>query len=529
MPIHESDSQFMVKDLKPAEIYDFGEDESDEAGRFRKLQQGLDHQFREIFSEPAAPRTVLIVPSLSLDKEVLARITGAKHYEQRMLCLLMLLRFPHTHVVYVTSEPIPPAIIDYYLHLLPGIPRNHAESRLTLLCCYDGSDTPLTEKILSRPRMLERLRAVIKVPERAHMTCFNVAAPERRLALRLGIPIYGCDPDLLPLGSKSGSRAVFREAGLRMPDGFEDIADTDGVINALAELKARTPSLRRAVVKLNEGFSGDGNAIFDYADAPASSQLRAWIADRLTGMEFVAGDMSWDIFSTKIEEMGGIVEAFVEGENVQSPSAQYRIDPTGRLDVISTHDQVTGGKSGHEYHGCRFPADDAYRLDIQAAGLKAGEVLRKRGVLGRFGVDFISVPKGNGWEHYAVEINLRKGGTTHPFLTLQYLTDGTYDPATGLYHARGGRACYYYASDNLQAPHYRGLTPEDLIDIAVDNDLHFHTSNQEGVVFHLIGALSEYGKLGLVCVSDSHEAAERLYHNTVEILDREGRQATAQA
>jgi hypothetical protein len=517
----------MADNLEPADRFELEQPGTDETDQFRQLQKNLSRQFREIFSTPTAPRTVLIVPSLSLDKEVLAKIAGARHYEQRMLCLLMLLRLPHTHVIYVTSEPIPPAIIDYYLQLLPGIPRSHAQKRLTLLCCYDGSDQPLTEKILSRPRMIQRLRTAIETPDLAHMTCFNVAEPERRLALQLGIPIYGCDPDLLPLGSKSGSRVVFREAGLRMPDGFEDLADTNSIIDALTELKARTPSLRRAVVKLNEGFSGDGNAVFDYSGAPAPSQLGSWIADHLSGMDFVAQNMSWEVFGTKIGEMGGIVEAFVEGVNKQSPSAQYRVDPIGCLEVISTHDQVTGGKSGHVYQGCRFPADEAYRLEIQAEGLKAGEVLQKRGVLGRFGIDFISVPKGNDWEHYAVEINLRKGGTTHPFLMLQYLTDGAYDPATGLFHTQGGRPRYYYASDNLQAPHYCGLTPDDLVDIAVDNDLHFHTGNQEGVVFHLIGALSEFGKLGLVCVADSHRAAERLYRNTVEILDREGRQAVS--
>jgi hypothetical protein len=49
------------------------------------------------------------------------------------------------------------------------------------------------------------------------------------------------------------------------------------------------------------------------------------------------------------------------------------------------------------------------------------------GVLGRFSVDFLSVFENAKWTHYAIEINLRKGGTTHPFLMLQFLTDGIYD------------------------------------------------------------------------------------------------------
>ena len=80
-------------------------------------------------------------------------------------------------------------------------------------------------------------------------------------------------------------------------------------------------------------------------------------------------------------------------------------------------------------------------------------------------------------------------------------------------------ARYYVASDNLQSERYRGLTPADLVDIAVERQLHYDGASQEGVVFHLIGALSQFGKLGLVCVGASPERAQALYARTVEILD----------
>ncbi len=501
--------------------------EADETALFKALQAGFAAQFRRVFDDPKAPRTVLVVPSLTLDQDVLARISGFTHYEERMLCLLLLLRLPRTRVIFVTSQPVPPAIVDYYLQLLPGVPREHALRRLTLLACHDGSARPLTEKILERPRLMRRIAAEIPDPAAAHMTCFNVDAPERRLAVALGLPIYGCDPDLLPLGSKSGSRAVFREAGLPMADGFEDLGDAGAVAEALAELKARNPGLRRAVVKLNEGFSGEGNAILRFDGAPEGAALLPWLRERLPRLDFAAQSMTWEEFSGKIGAMGAIVEAFIEGRGKRSPSAQCRIDPTGKLEVISTHDQVTDPRSGQIFLGCRFPADRAYRMDIQAEGMKAGAVLARHGVVGRFGVDFVSVPDAAGWTHYAVEINLRKGGTTHPFQMLQFLTDGAYDPATGLYKTGGGRPRYYFASDNLESPAYRGLIAEDLIDIAVENGLHFHGARQEGVVFHLIGALSEFGKLGVICVAGSRAGAERLYRETVAVLDREGRAGEA--
>ena len=210
-----------------------------------------------------------------------------------------------------------------------------------------------------------------------------------------------------------------------------------------------------------------------------------------------------------------------EIDEKRSPSAQFRIDPVGEIDFVSTHDQVLGGPGGQVFLGCRFPADVAYRLAIQAEGAKVAARLAQRGVLGRFAIDFISVRFGDLWLNYGLEINLRKGGTTHPFLMLQFLTGGAYDPATGLFHTPAGQQRFYYASDNLTAPHYQGLTPTDLVDVAVLNGLHYDGTVHEGVVFHLIGALSEFGKVGIVCVGGSPERAEALYCRSVEILDRE--------
>jgi hypothetical protein len=486
-----------------------------------KLQQRLVQSFTEIFENPRLPRTVLVLPSLSIDQQVLAKVSGAHHYEERMLCLLMLLRMPRTRIIYVTSTPIAHAIIDYYLHLLPGIPGEHARRRLSLVSCDDASSAPLTRKILQRPRVLDRIREAIGDPASAHMTCFSVTELERKLALHLGLPIYGCDPSLSHWGSKSGSRKIFREADIEMPVGFEDLTDAHDVASAIADLKATMPDLNKAVVKINEGFSGEGNAVLDLTDAPTGAAVLPWVRARLPLLAFEARGMTWDLYQEKLSGMGGIVEEFVAGSIKQSPSIQVRVDPTGRLDPISTHDQVLGGRNGQIFLGCRFPANDEYRLDIQARGMRAAEALAGKGVLGRFGIDFISIKQGDVWRHLAIEINLRKGGTTHPFVMLQFLTDGHYDPATGRFLTPAGHPRSYYASDNLESERYRGLTPDDLIDIAVMNGLHFHASTGEGVAFHLIGALSEFGKLGVVCIGETQQRADALYRRTVDVLDTE--------
>jgi pheganomycin biosynthesis PGM1-like protein len=493
-----------------------------ELRRFAQIQERLQSLARRLISDPGAPQTVVVDPSLTLDTEELAKISGVHHYEERLLCMLMLLRMPRTRLVFVTSQPIPDPIVDYYLHLLPGVPLRHARRRLTLLSCHDASDVPLTEKILERPRVIERIRAAIVDPDAAHMTCFNSTALERTLAVRLGIPLYGNDPKLNYLGTKSGSREVFRQTAVPLPDGFEHLRDEQDIVEAVIELKRRQPELRRVAIKLDEGFSGEGNAVFPYDGAPEGRNLARWVHTELPRrIRFEARGETWERYRHKFAEMGGIVECWVEGEEVRSPSVQCRINPLGEAAIVSTHDQVLGGPSGQIFLGSTFPADAEYSRDLKEAGQRVGDVLKERGALGRFAIDFISVKREGGWEHAAIEINLRKGGTTHPYLILRFLTDGAYDPEDGTYYTPTAKPCFYYASDNFQSPDYKGLTPDDLVDIAVDNGLHFDGASQQGVVFHLIGALSQYGKLGTVCIGDSHESAQKFYRDTVAVLDRE--------
>jgi hypothetical protein len=499
-----------------------GSDE--EVRRFAELQARLPTLFERVFSDDREPRTVVVVPGLSLDQDVLAKIPGGLHYEERQLSMLLLLRMPNTRIVFVTSMPLDPVIIDYYLHLLSGVPASHARRRLTLLTAHDPSPDTLTQKILDRPRLLARIRRAIGDPQDAHMSCFNSTSHERTLAVQLGIPLYACDPELTTLGSKSGSRRIFREAGVLLPDGCECLRDARDVTSALVELKRRNPDLRKAAIKLEEGFSGEGNAVFAFSGAPGGSGLAAWVRRELPKrIEFAAADERWEYYERKLEEMGGIVECWIEGEK-QSPSIQLRITPVGGLELISTHDQVLGGASGQVFLGSRFPAAAAYARDLHETGERVGEVLRSRGVIGRFGVDFVSVPDGDRWQHYAIEINLRKGGTTHTLQMLQFLTAGRYEPDTALFRVPSGQVRFYVATDTLQKRCLRKLTPEDLIDIAVEDRLHYDETRQQGTVFHLLGAVSGYGKVGLVSIAETPQAAYELYERTAKTLERRARE-----
>jgi hypothetical protein len=490
--------------------------------QFDHLQKKLVPLWKSIQSFNQDPQTIVVVPSMSIDAIGASAVMQA--YEERFLFLLLLLRQPRARLIYVTSQTILPSIIDYYLDLLPGVIPSHARQRLFLLSPLDASVRPLSEKLLERPRLIERIRSLISDPDRAHLVPFNTTNREKELALRLGIPMYGADPKFFPLGTKSGCRKIFLAEGVPHPLGYENLASKDDVIGAITQMRARKPSIKQVLVKLNEGVSGEGNALVDLTRLPPSgdSNERAALEERLKAMQFELSGAIYDSYMKNLQARKGIVEERITGEEFRSPSVQLRVTPLGSVELLSTHDQMLGGPSGQSYLGCVFPADGAYASLITREAAKVGKRLAKEGVIGRFALDFVVVRSDSGeWDPYAIEINLRKGGTTHPFLTLQFLTDGTYDPEAAIFTAPNGKQKFFVASDHVESPLYRTLTPDDLFDIVVRHGLHFGQTRQTGVVFHMMSALGELGRMGLTAVGNSHEGAKAIYTRAVAVLDQE--------
>ena len=161
--------------------------------------------------------------------------------------------------------------------------------------------------------------------------------------------------------------------------GFENLRDEEDMVDALVELKTRHPTLRKAVVKLNEGFSGEGNALFSF-EGSEGKNLRQWVETMLPRrLKFEAEHESWEYFRHKFAEMQGIVEMFIEGDVKTSPSVQCRITPLGEAITISTHDQVMGGPSGQIFQGCLFPAHQGLSAGYPGSRPKGGAVAEAAG------------------------------------------------------------------------------------------------------------------------------------------------------
>ena len=439
-------------------------------------------------------RTVVVVHSISFDvPDQLIPVFPA--YEERFLCMVLsLLRAPRSRVIYVTSQPIHSRVVDYYFGLVPELDTPEGRARFVPVSLVDGRNEPLSRKLLARPGAIRRIKDLVGKPEFAMILPFCMTADEVALAESLEIPIYGSDPALNWLGSKTGSRRVFAEEGVPHPIGL-DVGGADDLPDALRELRARSPEARGAVLKLDKGVSGLGNALLDVEHASR---------DLYSAIELEDEELSVEQYLAALDDEGGILEERIEGEAFRSPSAQLRMSPAGQIDVMSTHDQVLGGLHGHTYFGCHFPADSEYAERIAAESLKVGRRLAREGVIGRAAVDFAAVKHGDGWRPYALEINLRCGGTTHPLFALTTLTDGVYDPLAAEYRTRFGDIKHYAATDHLDSPAYRSLTPDDLLDVVVaERRLGWDSERETGVVLHMISAIAVAGRIGVTAIGDT--------------------------
>jgi hypothetical protein len=413
-------------------------------------------------------------------------------------------------LVVVTCLPVADEVVDYYLGLIPAA--ENARDRIHLLSPEDDSPRPLAQKILERPDLLARLRELISDAAGAFIMPFNVRRLERDLALELDVPIYGVDHRFARYGLKSGCRRVFESAAVSHPLGEGGLRSAAELADALMAVRQARPGLEAAVVKLDDAVYGEGNLVISLRDLPpwGTPEQEAAIDVRLRSLP-----------SSYLEKFsdGGIVEELIAGE-ISSPSVQMRILPGGEPVVVSTHDQVLGGELGQTFVACRFPAEREYAAGIVREARKVGAYLGAEGVVGRFGIDFVVARRDGGWVSYAIEINLREGGTSHPYGALWLLTDGSLDETKTTFRTPSGQVKYYFATDRLGEPAYRGIRLSAFLSAATTSALNWDPGSQTGAVYHMLRALEQHGRIGVTAIGDSQEQAHEIYLGTAKLLDR---------
>lgn len=473
---------------------------------FAALQARLEACLALNTPDSSVDHVLIALPSFSVGESLLShyveRIPALEH--RYLLAALMLPRIERCELIFICSQAPSSEIVDHLLAVVPPERRADARARLHVFEVPDRSARAVASKLLDRPDLVAGLRALIG--ERpALIEPWNVTDDEVRVALALDAPINGTAPELWPLGFKSAGRRLFRDAGVPMAPGREDVRSVDDVVAAVAALRSGRPALAGVVIKLDDSGAGDGNVVVDLRSpeglTAALAALPEWFVSDLAG--------------------GGVVEELISGTRFSSPSAQVDLRPDGTVNVLSTHEQVLGGAGSQVYMGCRFPADPAYAAELAQHARAVGAELARRGAVGRAGVDFAAARDAAGrWEVFALETNLRKGGTTHPFAALRNLVPGRYDADAGRWEAAdgsGGR--WYHSTDNLVDPAWLGLAPAVAAEAVADAGLRFDPRAGVGVVLHMLVGLAIDGRLGLTAIGRDADEAEDLYERTAAAIN----------
>ncbi len=455
------------------------------------------------------PHTVVVLPSYSMSMSLVAhygpRIPALEH--RQLLALLMLPRVPGSEMVFVVSRQPSERVLEYYLAFLPPEHRRDTRRRIRFVEVPDRTHRSVTAKVLERPDLMATIRAMTR-GRLAYIEPWNVTHLEMELADRLGLPLNGTPPSLWSLGFKSNGRRLMRGAGVPLPLGREDVRSVGDVLAAAAAVRREHTHVTGVVIKLDNSGAGHGNRTIRFASCATAAELqRAVEALDPRFLSELAG--------------GAVVEELITGRQLASPSVQVDIAPLHRVEVISTHEQLLGGPSGQVYLGCRFPAEPGYRDQLTVHGETVGKALAEHGAMGRFSVDFVaSRASSSRWEVHGLEINLRKGGTSHPLSLLHSLVPGRYDAAAGTWSVGQGAQRCYFSTDNLAAPAWSGRPADDLIDAVRTAGLEFDpgSGTGTGTILHMLVGLDLDGVIGLTTIGRSAGHAEELHQAAVAVI-----------
>ena len=457
----------------------------------------------------SAGQDLLLVPSTNASPSTLASIAGVESWPERHLIELRHLQHPEHRMVVVTPVAISDACLDAVLQLLPAAPPHWWRQRLQCINLNDHSPISLTSKLLARPRLLEHLASQLRPG--SQLACYSVSDEEMTLAERLSLRLEGSPAALAVLGSKAGSAELFRLTGLPQPRTTVLCHTIEALTQAIEELALSHGDIQQLVVKLNRMAGGRGNA-------PLALALGEWRqrpgAERQRQLRQALKQLAIPLahWRAELECHGAIAQERIGGPAgaLSSPSVQLWIDQAGAVEIVSTHEQCLGGPHGQSFQGCRFPARQAYAQEAMAMAERVGEHLAALGCRGPVLLDLLARREQRHWRLWAIEINLRKGGTTHPFQLAATATGGRFDRSSGLLRTSDGAAVFYEASDALQQEAWRGLLPEQMVDALVQRRLYFNSASRRGCIPMRLGALSEHGLLGAICVGRSRRDAALL-------------------
>eukprot|EP00854_Cymbomonas_tetramitiformis_P001341 gene1341-1940_t len=443
-------------------------------------------RFAEEWDEIQESERVLIhLPSISAATDLRLNTSHFQVRQNSQMSRLCDLADPNVDIVYVSPYPLPDDISGYYDKLLQVGGVDEPERRYRVVVPENHNRLPghlsLTTMLYYSPYALNRIKAIIR-GRKAYLVPGAVSHEEILLADRLGVPILASHPEnAARLANKSAARQVFKEAEVNVPPGaevpiggrlmsnnplymhVERIRDEDtpeDLIATLASLVVEFPATPRWILKIDDESNGRGHAWIDItavrsldvvlerlrqsgrsppplarqreAVAAVEAALRRTLPRRL-GIAAVAVYPTWKEYAQAMLSRGGVIEGcppMVTG----SPSVNLMVEPTGRVQILSTHEQIFC--PAYRFIGASFPQSSVPHAALAQASEVVGQACFRAGIVGNLGVDFVALKELGTLRLWAVDLNLRTCATQSTFALFDFICKGQFDPKTGAYMVR---------------------------------------------------------------------------------------------
>lgn len=460
---------------------------------------------------PANWDTLVYVPSIALGPLTRRHLVGLDYFQERNYYLAAGVSEPDTRIIFVLSRAMQDELLNAHLDLLRRTLAlsQAALARIHVLKVEQPPDRSLSAALLADKASLERLRTLLG-GRRAGFDFWTVGEDEIALAGAFNLPYIGMPPYRAGADSKAAAKRMFRQAGVQTPPDFGVFHDLSSLWQACAD--GKFSAARTVLLKLNSEEGGNGIARLPLgADLSSVQAMRSAITIDKPYIQLAQ-------FEEQMALQGALVETFLDDNVVASPSVKMLIDEDGEVSCLATHDQIL---SNSMYLGCRFPADEAYRSLVSSAGCRIGSQCAQDGWRGIVSVDFLltgSRANSSGpieQNLWAIEINARKGATTHPYFWTRTLTGATYDADRGILQANG-RETVYRSAEYVATPGLAQLSGSQILDLIRRADLEYDPATRKGVLVHMLSCAQLHRKIGVTAIANTHDEADT-YIRRVEL------------
>ena len=457
---------------------------------------------------------VVCLSSMTFDSILTEAIVGLKHYETRCLWEISKVKKSGTVVHFFSKYKIRHEALE---HFYQAFDFSEEEKNRVFLYSVESIlgevelDIDLSDYVLKNEKV-RRVFKSITLSKNCYLECFVLTAKELEISKVYNLPSFWMHHRVDYFKTKSGNRFLLKNV-TKVPDGIGDLYSIEDVVSAVLRLHRKTQS-KKMVIKLNDGVSGDGNGFFHLPEKVNVHSIR----QSLIECKFVSSKMTYTKFFKEFAKLGGVVEIFVEGPKKASPSVQLFLKPDMTFEILSSHEQVLDD-SGSRFLGARFPAYNYHRSEITLEAEKVAKKLIEQKIFGIVGLDFLTISKANKIETYLIEINLRKGGTTHPYWTAKAALDASTCELTGRLKSSSGNFRLYHSNDNLLVrDQRRKRSLGDFLLKMRKAGISYDHKSQKGAIFHMLNSWEPDGKIGAVFIGESDEEIEFLQNQAIKTI-----------